>query len=585
MKAGLYIDTKIIIDTIWVIFAGALVFFMNLGFASVESGFARAKNSVNILSKNFIVFAVSSLGFYLLGWGLMFGDGNGFIGLQGLLAASGLDNSPATGEGYQGVYTAISWAGIPFWAKFFFQLVFCGTAATIVSGAVAERIKYISFIVFSFILTLVVYPLVGHWIWGGGWLANLGFQDFAVGTVVHSVGGWAALAGIIILGPRLGKYTKGGKIRPIPGHNMSLAVIGAFVLWLGWFGFNPGSTMAVDPYAIAHILVTTNTAGIMGMLAATISAWIIIGKPELGMSINGLLAGLVIITPNCAYVSVPVSLLLGAIGGFVVVLAVIFFDRRKLDDPVGATSVHLVCGVLGSLFVGLFAEKDITALSPSNGLFFGGGLKLLRTQALGVVTVGGFVFVASLLIWLAIKKTIGMRVSVKEEIEGLDIGEHGHKGYPDFVSTDYTSAAEYLEAADITPAEITGTVPVEQAVPVQVVAAPGVKMTKVELMKRATTPCRMWNKPLASLINAKRRTLSSPSFLCWHLPIVPGRRRPSIVGTSELNCRVRNGNGWTLTVIDTNYVVNGFYRIHRIQTPPETGGGIEPQALGGAGSL
>jgi len=476
-------DTQVILDTLWVVVAGALVFFMNLGFASVESGFARAKNSVNILSKNFIVFAVSSLGFYLLGWGLMFGDGNGFIGLKGLFAAGGLDNSPATGDAYQGVYSAISWAGISFWAKFFFQLVFCGTASTIVSGAVAERIKYISFIVFSFILTLVVYPIVGHWIWGGGWLSSLGFQDFAGGTVVHSVGGWAALAGIIILGPRLGKYTKDGKIRPIPGHNMSLAVIGAFVLWLGWFGFNPGSTMAADPDSIAHILVTTNTAGIVGLLAATITAWIIIGKPELGMSINGLLAGLVMITPSCAFVSVPVSLLLGAISGVIVVLAVIFFDRNKLDDPVGATSVHLVCGVLGTLLVGVFAQKDITALSPANGLLYGGGFKLLGTQALGVVTVGGFVFVASLLIWLVIKKTMGMRVTVKEEIEGLDIGEHGHQGYPDFVSADYTSAAEYLEAADITPAKVTGAVPVEQAVPVQVVAAPpGVKLTKVELI-------------------------------------------------------------------------------------------------------
>ncbi len=476
-------DMKVIADTLWVVIAGALVFFMNLGFAAVESGFARAKNSVNILSKNFIVFAVSSLGFYLLGWGLMFGDGNGFIGLKGLFAASGLDNSPATGEAYQGVYTAISWTGIPFWAKFFFQLVFCGTAATIVSGAVAERIKYVSFIVFSFILTLIVYPIVGHWIWGGGWLANLGFQDFAGGTVVHSVGGWAALAGIIILGPRLGKYTKDGKIHPIPGHNMSLAVIGAFVLWLGWFGFNPGSTMAADPDSIAHILVVTNTGGIVGLLVATITAWIIIGKPELGMSINGLLAGLVIVTPSCAYISVPTSILIGAIGGFVVVLSVIFFDRKKLDDPVGATSVHLVCGVLGSLFVGLFAKKDITALSPANGLFYGGGFKLLGTQALGVVAVGGFVFVASLLIWLVIKKTLGMRVSAKEEIEGLDIGEHGHQGYPDFVSVDYTSAAEYLGAADITPAEVTGTVPVEKAVPVQVVAAePGIKLTKVELI-------------------------------------------------------------------------------------------------------
>ena len=223
-------ETKVILDTLWVILAAMLVFFMNLGFAMVESGFARAKNAVNILSKNFIVFAVSSLGFMLLGWGLMFGDGNGFVGLKGLFFVSGADNSPAIGDAYQGVYSAISWTGIPLWAKFFFQLVFCGTAATIVSGAVAERIKYVSFIVFSFVLTLLVYPVVGHWIWGGGFLQTMGMWDFAGSTVVHSVGGWAALAGILVLGPRYGKYTKDGKIQPIPGHNLSLATIGAIVL-------------------------------------------------------------------------------------------------------------------------------------------------------------------------------------------------------------------------------------------------------------------------------------------------------------------------------------------------------------------
>ena len=356
-------STQVILDTIWVIFAAVLVFFMNLGFATVETGFARQKNAVNILSKNFIVFAVSSLGFLVLGWGLMFGDGNGFMGLRGLFMASGADNSPAIGSAYQGVYSAISWTGVPFWAKFFFQLVFCGTAATIVSGAVAERIKYISFIVFSLVLTLFVYPIVGHWIWGGGFLAQLGMLDFAGGSVVHSVGGWAALAGVLILGARVGKYTKDGKIHPIPGHNMGLATIGAFVLWFGWFGFNPGSTMAAHPEAISHILVTTNTSGIIAVLTATATAWIVIGKPDLGMSINGLLAGLVAVTPCCAYVSVTSSLIIGAIAGILVVLSVMFFDRRKVDDPVGALSVHLVHGVLGTLFVGLFAQNGIAGIS------------------------------------------------------------------------------------------------------------------------------------------------------------------------------------------------------------------------------
>lgn len=482
-------ETKVILDTMWVVFAAVLVFFMNLGFAAVESGLARAKNTVNILSKNFIVFAVSSLGFLVLGWGLMFGDGNGFIGLNGLFMASGADNSPATGAAYIGVYSAISWSTIPFWVKFFFQLVFCGTAATIVSGAVAERIKYISFILFSLILTLFIYPIVGHWIWGGGFLAQLGMLDFAGGTVVHSVGGWAALAGVIILGPRIGKYTEDGKIRPIPGHNMGLATIGAFILWFGWFGFNAGSTMAADPMSIGHILVTTNTAGIIAVLTATATAWIVIGKPDLGMSINGLLAGLVGITPCAVYVSVTSSIIIGAISGVLVVLSVMFFDRKKCDDPVGALSVHLVHGVLGTLFVGIFAQDGIAGVSTPNGLLFGGGFELLGKQALGVLCVAVFVFPVSALVWLAIKHTIGLRVSVKEEIEGLDIGEHGNQAYPDFVAIDYTNAAEISSSEETSSEVIPGTVPVESAIPVQVVSvpettAPGIKFTKVEIITK-----------------------------------------------------------------------------------------------------
>lgn len=424
-------DLKIALDTVWVLIAGFLVFFMNLGFASVESGFARSKNTVNILSKNFIVFAVSSLGYLLLGWGIMFGDGNGFIGTQGLFFVGGADNSPITGDAYQGVYSAISWTGIPLWAKFFFQLVFCGTAATIVSGAVAERIKYISFIVFSFFLTLFIYPVVGHWIWGGGWLSQKGFADFAGSTVVHSVGGWAALTGAIILGPRIGKY-KDGKVKSIPGHNMSLATIGAIILWLGWFGFNPGSTMAADPGAMAHIVVTTNTGGIIAILTATATSWIVLGKPDLGMSINGLLAGLVAITAPCAFVTVPASLAIGAVAGVIVVFAVLFFDRVRVDDPVGAISVHLVNGVFGTICVGLFAKDGITGIATGNGLFYGGGFKLLGTQLLGIVSVAGFIIVTTSIVWFAIKYTIGLRVSKEEEILGLDIGEHGNQAYPDF---------------------------------------------------------------------------------------------------------------------------------------------------------
>ncbi|MEK7849946.1 MAG: ammonium transporter [Candidatus Omnitrophota bacterium] len=426
-------EPKVILDTLWVLLTAMLVFFMNLGFAMVEAGFARAKNCVNILSKNFIVFAVSSLGFLFLGWGLMFGDGNPFIGLKGLFFLNGLDNSPAVGDAYQGVYSAISWTGVPLLAKFFFQLVFCGTAATIVSGAVAERIKYKSFIFFSFLMAMVIYPVVGHWIWGGGWLAKLGMFDFAGSTVVHSIGGWAALAGVLILGPRFGKYTDDGKIHPIPGHNLSIATIGTFVLWLGWFGFNPGSTMAADPMAISHVVVTTNTAAVAAIMSATIMSWILLGKPDLGMTLNGCLAGLVAITASCAFVSVLSSLIIGLIAGILVVLAVIMFDRLRIDDPVGALSVHLVNGVFGTLCVGLFAQDKIAGTATGNGLFFGGGTKLLTAQFTGVISVAVFVFVLSIVGWLVIRALMGMRVSLQEEIEGLDIGEHGNSAYPEFL--------------------------------------------------------------------------------------------------------------------------------------------------------
>jgi len=424
-------DNKILVDTIWVLITAFLVFFMNLGFAAVESGFARAKNCVNIMSKNFVVFAVSSIGFLLVGWGLMFGDGNGFIGLKGLFFIGGADNSPAVGDAYSGVYSAISWTGVPLMAKFFFQLVFCGTAATIVSGAVAERIKYVSFIVFSFAMAMFIYPIVGHWVWGGGWLAKMGMFDFAGSTVVHCIGGWAALAGIIVLGPRIGKFDN-GHIKAIPGHNLSLATIGTFILWFGWFGFNPGSTMAADPVAISHVAVTTNTAAAAAIMSATLLSWILIGKPDLGMTLNGCLAGLVAISASCAYVSVGSSLLIGTIAGVLVVLAVMMFDKLKLDDPVGALSVHLVNGIFGTICVGLFAQDKITGTATGDGLFFGGGFTLLKAQLTAVVSVGLFVFVVSLIVWFAIKAAIGVRVSREEELRGLDIGEHGNEAYAGF---------------------------------------------------------------------------------------------------------------------------------------------------------
>jgi len=424
---------KVIVDTMWTLIGGMLVFFMNLGFAMVESGLCRAKNCVNILAKNFVVFAVSSLAFLILGWGLMFGDGNGFFGSTGLFFLHGADNSPATGDAYSGAYTAIAWTGIPLWTKFFFQLVFAGTAATIVSGAVAERIKFMSFVVFSFVIVGLIYPITGHWIWGGGWLAGMGFWDFAGSTVVHSVGGWAALAGVIALGPRIGKFSKDGKALPIPGHSMTSATIGVFVLWLGWFGFNPGSTMAADPLAIGHIAVTTNTAAAAASLSALVTATLLLGKPDLSMILNGCLAGLVAITAPCAWVSVESSLIIGLIAGALVVFAVLFFDRAKLDDPVGALSVHLVNGIWGTLALGLFADSASAPVAgPANGLFFGGGFGPFITQLIGVVSCGVYTFGISILAWSIIKATMGIRVSPEEEQEGLDYGEHGNSAYPDF---------------------------------------------------------------------------------------------------------------------------------------------------------
>lgn len=462
-----------LIDTLWVFLAAILVFFMNLGFASVEAGFARSKNTVNILSKNFIVFAVSSLGFLLLGWGLMFGGDNPFIGTEHLFILGSQDLS---------FYDNTLTSSVPFWGKFFFQLVFCGTAATIVSGSVAERVKYITFILFSFVLTLVIYPIVGHWVWGGGWLADLGFRDFAGDAVVHSLGGWSALAGAMLLGPRIGKYGKDGKPRAIPGHSMSLAVIGLFVLWLGWFGFNPGSTMSFqNPSDVVHILMTTNTAAIAAVVTSTATSWLLLKKPDLGMTVNGCLAGLVGITGSCAYVSVESSLLIGALSGILVVFAVQFFDRVHIDDPVGATAVHLCCGVFGTICVGLFSQADVTSLSTVDGLFFGGGFGPLGIQLLGVVVIGAFSFLSSGLVWLVLKKTIGIRVSPEEEIQGLDIGEHGNVAYPDFALAAETVEGGFSPAL-ISAAPASQAVPVEKAVPVEHLETPGAKITKVTIL-------------------------------------------------------------------------------------------------------
>jgi len=426
-------SAALIANTVWTLIAGMLVFFMNAGFAMLETGLCRRKNAVNILAKNFIVFAISSIAFWMIGFALMFGDGNGFIGMTGFFPSFAPFDDPKMPG-----FAALDWAVVAPAVKFFFQLVFAGTAATIVSGAVAERIKFGSFMVFSFVLVALVYPVTGHWIWGGGWLSTLdtAFHDFAGSTVVHSVGGWAALAGVLVLGPRAGKYNSDGSINPIPGHNMGLAALGCLILWLGWFGFNPGSTMTAN-LAIGHIAVTTNTAAAFGAVAATITAWVLLGKPDLSMILNGCLAGLVAITAPCAVVTIGGAAIIGAVAGFLVVVSVLAWDKIRVDDPVGALSVHLVCGVFGTLCVGLFANEQVIKFTGSvckPGLFYTGSFAQLGTQLLGAASVGVTVFAISLVVWAILKATAGIRVSPSEEFEGLDIGEHGMEAYPGFAS-------------------------------------------------------------------------------------------------------------------------------------------------------
>lgn len=415
---------KIGIDTMWVVIASILVIFMNAGFGMLETGFCRQKNAVNILSKNLIVFALATVAFWAIGFGIMFGDGNPFFGASGFFLA-GVDNSPALNEEYVGVFDSLSWTGVPLAAKFLFQVAFAGTAATIVSGAVAERIKFVDFLIFSLLLVGIAYPITGHWVWGGGWLSAVGdgFKDFAGSTVVHSVGGWAALMGAAFLGPRLGKY-QDGRPTALPGHNMSLATLGCLILWIGWFGFNPGSTMEVTP-SIAHIALTTNIAAATGGIAATITAWLYLGKPDLSMIVNGILAGLVAVTAGCDGVTVFGAAIIGIIGGILVVFAVTFFDNIQIDDPVGAVSVHLVNGIWGTIAVGLF--------NVESGLFYGGGIGQLLVQLLGIAAVGGMTVLLTTVFWLALKATLGIRVTEEEELKGLDISEHGMEAYSGFL--------------------------------------------------------------------------------------------------------------------------------------------------------
>lgn len=414
------------IDTVWMLIAAFLVFFMQAGFAMVETGFTRAKNACNIIMKNLMDFSVGSIAYWAIGFGIMFGaDKLGLFGGNGFFLSAG---DPGNGDGL--------WQ-IAFWM---FQVVFAATAATIVSGAMAERTKFVGYLIYSSIISAIIYPIVGHWIWGGGWLSKLGMVDFAGSTVVHSVGGWAGLMGAIVLGPRIGKYLddNGGKkvSKAIPGHNIPLAALGVFILWFGWFGFNPGSTTSGTNLSIATIAVTTNLAAAAGAIAAMFAAWIRFKKPDASMSLNGALAGLVAITASCAVVSPGSAMIIGLIAGAIVVLAVEFFDKvLHIDDPVGAVSVHGVCGFFGTIAVGLFAQAkyaESAGLGAINGLFYGGGFKLLGVQALGALSVFAWVGVTAFITFYTIKKTTGLRVSREEELRGLDIDEHGMEAYSGF---------------------------------------------------------------------------------------------------------------------------------------------------------
>lgn len=409
------------INIVWTCVAAFLVFFMQAGFAAVEAGFTRAKNAVNIIMKNLMDFAIGTIVFFLVGFGLMFGTTNGFFGTTDF-CISGVLGDPA------------HWN----WTFLIFQTVFAGTAATIVSGAMAGRTQFKSYLIYSVFICAFIYPIFGSWAWGSllngnGWLEKLGFCDFAGSTVVHSIGGWLALAGAIILGPRIGKYGPDGKPKAILGHNIPLAALGVFILWFGWFGFNAGST-TVGNGEIGRVAVTTNLAAAAGAVIAMIMSWLIEKKPDASMSLNGALAGLVAITAGCYTVTPVGALVIGGLAGILVVLSVIFIDGvLKIDDPVGAVSVHGVCGAFGTLACGLFNAEAVLGLGDANtGLLYGGGFAKLGVQLAGVGTAFAWAFGLGLLLFGAIKLTVGLRCSKEEEIKGLDVGEHGMEAYAGF---------------------------------------------------------------------------------------------------------------------------------------------------------
>ncbi|MBX3063417.1 MAG: ammonium transporter [Anaerolineae bacterium] len=397
------------VDSVWLLMAAFLVFFMQAGFALVEAGFISSKHVTNILMKNLFDFCIATVAFWALGFGIMFGAGNDFFGTEWFFL-----------NGVPEIFPNLTVSTLTF---FFFQLVFAGTAATIASGAMGGRTEFKAYLLYSLLVSIFIYPVVGHWIWGGGWLSKLEtpFFDFAGSTVVHSTGAWVGLVGAIMLGARKGRF--GSNATPMPGHNMTFATLGTFILWFGWFGFNPGSQLAADPSAIGLITVTTNAAAAAGALTAMFFNWLLVGKPQIGAALNGTLAGLVAITAPCAVVTPGEALLIGAIGGVIMILATTLLERLKIDDAVGAVPVHGFCGIWGTLSVGLF--------HGTTGLLHGGGAGQLVSQFIGVVAVFVFVVVAAVIMFSLLKVTVGLRVSAEAEEIGLDLAEHGTVNYPD----------------------------------------------------------------------------------------------------------------------------------------------------------
>lgn len=467
------------VSTIWVLLGAALVFFMQAGFAMVETGFTRAKNAGNIIMKNLMDFSIGTPAFWLVGFGLMFGTGNGFIGKIG-----GIAQESTYGNGMLP-------DGVPFWAFLIFQTVFCATSATIVSGAMAERTKFSSYCVYSLLISLIVYPVSGHWIWGGGWLAEMGFHDFAGSCAVHMVGGVAALIGAKILGPRIGKYDKDGKPKAIPGHNLTIGALGVFILWFCWFGFNGASTVSMEGDAIVSagkIFVTTNLAAAVATVTVMIITWIKYKKPDVSMTLNGSLAGLVAITAGCDTVSPTSAAIIGILSGFIVVFGIEFVDKvLKIDDPVGAVGVHGLNGAFGTIAVGLFSDG---AGTQWKGLFTGGGAKLLSVQAIGFGATILWVVVTMVIIFQVIKHTMGLRVSADEEKAGLDSREHGlTTSYAGFLTQDSFASVPNVLGADVKSKieksnSSAAQSPAEKPVGTVVKATDDIKLSKVVIITR-----------------------------------------------------------------------------------------------------